>query len=962
MDTIQDDKFLETITTYDLFLGEGGFGIVLRAIDDEKKQTAVKFLFPDAATDKEQNQIDRECYITKNLQKHSNIVQVLNVERKSFTPKDLEGMFPMDISIPEKLKALLYDKNRVLDSVCIQMKLCGENLRSWLRVKEAENVLTFERVWGQLNIIKNLIAGLKFLHQNQIMHRDLKPENVMFSKVNYTLPVKIGDFGLSRVLPPEGTQTGSLTSLVGTRSYMAPEIRNGGKDYTFQADLFSLGLIIWEVLEFVKHSYFDRLVNDQEESLLDKHAIMGNSFRGIIIELTKRRKEARAKDFVGLDKLSKAVEEVLTRPVLSAKNGHHFRIGLESAKQGTIIRLENGEYIGPFYIKSDNVRIFGNGQGTVIKCNVTGGICIDVSGNNCMVSNIFIKLNGENICQGILLSGTNNSVSNVHIDQLHSQNTLEYSKWFPIARGVTTLTERSQKGGNGISIKEGSDFNKLSSILCKNNSCGILICGSYNRISRVELIKDVTNLKMTGIYFSANATENCIKNCSASGYSTSCRDWGVEFDGYGRNCSVTDSQCGPIYLRWSTDTRLRNVDCGELIRIDGKNHGTKLEKCRGQLLISRRKNISIETCNFTNHELPATRARRVKKLPSNIEMNDAGIEPKNKEIEVIPAITPLCVHNSEELRASLESATVRLEIRLEVGEYTGSFHVKSDNVSIFGKDGGTVFKCESGETCIDVSGSYCQISNICILLSQRTSDGIKISGNNGVIKYVKIYCLEATKYNRQEGISITGSNISVEEVTMENMYRGIHIKSASKNNTISAIGFKNNQCGIVISGSNNSISNLKFVKEQFLFDDSNKYFTGIYFDRGSVHNVLTNCITEGYTHRNSDKGVDIWATKNCNISESQCGPIYLGWASDITLNNVDCKELIDIFKASVRVNLVNCRGQSLVSHTPRLIIDTCDFINQFVAPPKKRRTVNRANKRAITDGSVDGKKKRGEKE
>lgn len=82
------------------------------------------------------------------------------------------------------------------------MELCGENLRPWLNdlttTNKNDNIFELRKVQlYQVQIIKNAIAGLDFLHANEIIHRDLKPENIMFSRPGYQLPVKIGDFGLN---------------------------------------------------------------------------------------------------------------------------------------------------------------------------------------------------------------------------------------------------------------------------------------------------------------------------------------------------------------------------------------------------------------------------------------------------------------------------------------------------------------------------------------------------------------------------------------------------------------------------------------------------------------------------------------------------------------------------------------------------------------------------------------------
>jgi len=87
-----------------------------------------------------------------------------------------------------------------------------------------------------------ILAGLAAAHEKGIVHRDLKPENVLISNRG---EVKIADFGLAMMRDlPRLTQTGAV---VGTPTYMAPE-QAAGEEATPRTDLFSLGLILFEML------------------------------------------------------------------------------------------------------------------------------------------------------------------------------------------------------------------------------------------------------------------------------------------------------------------------------------------------------------------------------------------------------------------------------------------------------------------------------------------------------------------------------------------------------------------------------------------------------------------------------------------------------------------------------------------------------------------------------------------
>ena len=168
-----------------------------------------------------------ECNITKSL-KHENIVNILNFEEKCFTPEELQEILKLlpqdDDQLVSKGETYLRIARRhgTLKTICIQIELCGENLRSWLE-NEKDRCYIFVQL-TQMEIIQNLISGLGYLHSNKILHRDLKPENIMFSGEKYRLPVKIGDFGLCRKIHSPQGQTDLLT--VGAGKFSTSNVLN----------------------------------------------------------------------------------------------------------------------------------------------------------------------------------------------------------------------------------------------------------------------------------------------------------------------------------------------------------------------------------------------------------------------------------------------------------------------------------------------------------------------------------------------------------------------------------------------------------------------------------------------------------------------------------------------------------------------------------------------------------------
>lgn len=111
----------------------------------------------------------------------------------------------------------------------------GTNLKLML---QGDPPLAFPAV---LDIISQVGEALDYAHANRVVHRDVKPANIL---INQEGRVKITDFGIARLDSSNLTQEGQL---LGTPNYMAPE-QIQGKEVDHRADLFSLGVVLYEML------------------------------------------------------------------------------------------------------------------------------------------------------------------------------------------------------------------------------------------------------------------------------------------------------------------------------------------------------------------------------------------------------------------------------------------------------------------------------------------------------------------------------------------------------------------------------------------------------------------------------------------------------------------------------------------------------------------------------------------
>src|SRR6266542_168183 len=100
--------------------------------------------------------------------------------------------------------------------------------------------------WNEkIKILKHIVAGLNHLHNQKIIHRDFHSGNVLYEN---EIDIVISDLGISKsAISSTKSIDNDDDEIYGVISYMAPEILQG-KEYTIVSDIYSFGMIMWELI------------------------------------------------------------------------------------------------------------------------------------------------------------------------------------------------------------------------------------------------------------------------------------------------------------------------------------------------------------------------------------------------------------------------------------------------------------------------------------------------------------------------------------------------------------------------------------------------------------------------------------------------------------------------------------------------------------------------------------------
>lgn len=297
-------------------IGEGGMATVYRGIQRSlDREVAIKVL--DASLSDNPSVIKRfkrESLIIARLN-HPNIIHVID---KGTTSKG-RPVFVMEFveghNLADAIAQQLYDFNERVD------------------------------------IVVQVCKGLAYAHKLDVIHRDIKPANVLVDKEGHA---RLLDFGIASFFKKDALDDGDASLVMGSEAYMAPEQSDSAGKASRQSDIYSLGVLIFELL-------IGHLPSADAPKVLAAHPQIPNELAQLIVSCMAHSPQIRPK----------SVDELVTKLLMAMGGQHINQAQAHRAQQGmqamsakfSLLDVLREDKLGATYLYEDK----GSHQLIVIK-------------------------------------------------------------------------------------------------------------------------------------------------------------------------------------------------------------------------------------------------------------------------------------------------------------------------------------------------------------------------------------------------------------------------------------------------------------------------------------------------------------------------------------------------------------------------------------------------------------------